>query len=61
MPTWMTIQEAANYLRVSKKTVYRYIEQGRLKFYTMPSGRKRFKQSDLDALLQKGAEGHTPP
>lgn len=49
---WMTVQEAAEYLRVSRRTLYKYMEEGVLPFYVISStGRRRLKRSDIDGLL----------
>ena len=50
---WFTVGEAANYLRLSKPSIYRLVGQGLLPAYTIgPKGERRFKRSDLDAVLQ---------
>jgi excisionase family DNA binding protein len=55
---WLTLAEAAEYLRVSKPTIYRFCSEGRLPFYELAgSGYRRFKRSDLDALLVAGRPG----
>ncbi len=50
---WFTPDEAAEYLRVSRPTVYRYMRDGVLAYYELPKGGRRLKRSDLDSLLQK--------
>lgn len=51
---WFTPSEAARYLRVSRQTIYRYMEQGLLPFYELKSGGgRRLRRRDLDALLEK--------
>jgi len=53
---WYTVAEACAYLRVSKTTLYDYMNSGRLKFYNLAGTRtRRFRQSDLDALLELGS------
>ena len=47
----LTIKEVANYLRVSERSVLRYIEAGRLKASKV--GWWRVMQSDLDNFLMK--------
>lgn len=50
---WFTVMEAAAYLRVSRQTIYRYMEDGLLNFFVLKSGGgRRIKRSDLDALLE---------
>jgi excisionase family DNA binding protein len=52
---WLTLEEAAAYLKVSKPSIYRYTSEGKLPFYKLAgSGARRFKRSDLDALLEPG-------
>jgi len=47
----LTIREVADYLRVSERSILRYIEAGRLKASKV--GWWRVKQSDLDDFLKK--------
>jgi len=47
----LTIREVAKILRVSERSVNRYIEAGRLKASKI--GQWRIKQSDLDEFLEK--------
>jgi excisionase family DNA binding protein len=50
----------ADYLRLSKPSIYRLVGQGVLPAYMIgPKGERRFKRSDLDAVLQprKGSRG----
>lgn len=47
----LTVKEVANYLRVSERSVLRYIEAGRLKASKV--GWWRIKQSDLDNFLKE--------
>lgn len=55
---WYTIAEACDYLRVSKATLYANMADGRLRFYVLKGTRnRRFKKSDLDALLEPGNPG----
>ena len=56
---WLTVQEAASYLKVTRNTVYRYCDLGILPFYELTSGRgRRFKHEDLDSLLKPGQSAH---
>ena len=55
---WLTLDEAAKYLKVSKPSIYRFCAEGRLPFYKLAgTGARRFKRSDLDALLEPGHAG----
>lgn len=47
----LTIKEVADYLRVSERSVLRYIEAGKLDASKV--GWWRIKQSDLDAFLRR--------
>ena len=49
----LTIKEVAKILRVSERSVNRYIEAGRLKASKI--GVWRIKQSDIDVFLEKYA------
>ena len=49
MDKLLTLKEVAKYLRVSERSVFRYIEAGRLKASKV--GWWRIKQSDLDTFL----------
>ena len=60
---WLTLEEAAAYLKVSKPTIYRFCAEGCLPFYKLAgTGQRRFKRDDLDALLVPGqpSERATP-
>ncbi len=49
----LTIKEVTQYLRVSERSVLRYIEAGRLK--AIKVGWWRVKQSDLESFLNKNS------
>jgi excisionase family DNA binding protein len=50
-PRWMGTQEAARYLGITPRTLYRFIDEGRLPAYKM--GRViRLKGDDLDTFLE---------
>jgi excisionase family DNA binding protein len=59
MYTWMTRAEAAEYLRVTPKTIDRYVERGQLVRFTIAGSRStRFRKDMLDRLLApEGSEG----
>lgn len=52
MEGYMTIKEAAQYLKVHPETIRRYVKQGKLTAY---KGEKiiRFKREDLDKQIPK--------
>jgi len=55
---WLTLDEAAAYLKVSKPSVYRFCAEGRLRFFKLAgTGGRRFRRTDLDALLEPGRAG----
>lgn len=57
---WFTPAEAAKYLRVSRQTIYNYMQGGILPYYELASGGgRRLRRSDLDALLKP--VGNEPP
>ena len=51
MDKLLTIKEVAKYLRVSERSVNRYIESGRLKASKI--GQWRIKESNLEEFLNK--------
>ena len=55
LPEWLTVDEAAKYLKVHRTTIYDLIERGVLPYYELKGARgRRFKREDLDALLEPG-------
>lgn len=49
-PELITIEEAAQYLRVCEKTLYRWLRDGKMRAYRL--GRRwRFRRVDLDEWL----------
>ncbi len=58
---WLTLEEAAAYLKVSKPTIYRFCSEGCLPFYKLAgTGQRRFTRPDLDALLTLGQPAKRP-
>ena len=52
---WFTVEEAAEYLRVSRRTIYKLCEEGQLVGYrTGNRGHRRFRREDLDRVMKKG-------
>ena len=48
---WFTVEEAAEYLSVSRRTVYKLIHDGRLPAYLIGRERhRRFRKEDLDMV-----------
>jgi len=58
---WFTVGEAAEYLRVSKRTIHRLCQEGRLVGYrTSKRGYWRFRKEELDkAMKRQVAENDT--
>jgi excisionase family DNA binding protein len=57
MREWLTLREAAAYLKVGVSTLYRWMDEGTLRYYELESGGgRRFRREDLDALLKPGRE-----
>ena len=48
---WFTIEEAAEYLCVSKRTIYKLTKEGRLPAFRLGKERhRRFRKEDLDRV-----------
>ena len=51
---WYTVDEAAQYLRVSRRTIYQLVKEKQLAPYKVgKAGHRRFKQEDIDAVMRK--------
>jgi len=50
---FLTLREAAKYLRVSERSLYRYISDGRLKATKV--GYWRISENDLQAFINAGS------
>lgn len=51
---WFTVEEAAHYLRVSKRTIYKWSNCGKLPVYLIGDHRyRRYKKTDLDNLPRR--------
>ena len=49
-----TLQEVADFLKVTRQTIYNYVTSGKLKASKLAGGKEyRVKESDLKELLQK--------
>ena len=53
---FLTIKEVAKYLRVSERSVLRYIEAGRL--VAVKVGYWRVKEKDLNGFISKNTNGY---
>ena len=58
---WLRLSEAADLLGVSLNTLRRWSDSGRLACYRSPGGHRRYRRTDIDALLrrQSGDGGQT--
>jgi len=57
---WMTIAEAAKYLKLSVPGIRKYIKLGKLTSYHQ--GRiVRLKKSELDSFMESGRRDSNPP
>jgi len=52
---WLTIREAADLLNVHPETLRRWDRGGRLKPSRTPTGHRRYRRADLEALLAERA------
>lgn len=51
---WLNVSEAADYLGVSRQTLYRLMDKGTLPYYTIEGLQgRRIEKEDLDALVKK--------
>ena len=54
---WFTVKEAAEYLCVSRRTIYKLTEEGRLPAFRIGKERhRRFRKEDLDKVPRPGEE-----
>jgi excisionase family DNA binding protein len=57
---WFTVEEAADYLRVSKRTIYKLTKDGRLPAFRIGLERhRRFRKEDLDKVPRPDEEKST--
>jgi len=56
MEEWMTINEVAKYLRVSKDWVYKAAQKGKIPTYKI-GGLWRFKEKEIDEWLEANKRG----
>ena len=61
MTEWLTVQEAAAYLKLHSRTLYRYVKADQLPVYRPGgTGRPRFRRVDLDAFLLRPSRSAAP-
>jgi excisionase family DNA binding protein len=51
----MTPAEVCALLKISERTLWRYQDDGHITAVRLPSGHRRFRPADVDALLSKVA------
>ena len=52
-PIALTLSQSANYIQVSRTSLWRMISSGRLKICELTPGIKRIRRADLDTLLKQ--------
>ncbi|OLB81284.1 MAG: hypothetical protein AUI14_03830 [Actinobacteria bacterium 13_2_20CM_2_71_6] len=61
MREWLTLRGAAAYLKAGVSTLYRLMNEGKLRYYELESGGgRRFKCEALDRLLTPSDEDQVP-
>ena len=51
---WYTVDEAAKYLRVSRRTIYQLVKEKQLAPYRVGrAGHRRFRQEDINAVMRR--------
>jgi excisionase family DNA binding protein len=54
---WFTVEEAAEYLCVSRRTIYKLTKEGRLPAFRIGKERhRRFRKEDIDKVPRPGDE-----
>jgi len=48
---WLTVMEVAREYSLSRQTIYDLCQKGRLPYYTVPSGRRRFRRDEIEPVL----------
>lgn len=57
---WFTVEEAAQYLSVSRRTIYKLTKEGRLPAFRIGKERhRRFRKEDLDNVPRPGEESRS--
>jgi excisionase family DNA binding protein len=49
---WLTIREAADYLKVARSTLYRWAREGKVTFYRLGEQTVRVQKDELDTIAQ---------
>lgn len=58
--TFVTVREAARRLGVHENTVRRYADRGLIRAIRLPSGVRRLRRADIDALGSGGSKPEIP-
>lgn len=54
---WFTASEAAEFLPVTRSTIYRWSRASHLRYHVLPEGvGRRFHRTDLEAVLRRVQE-----
>ncbi len=54
---WFNVSEAAKYLGISRDTLYKLMDDGVLRYYSLKGVQKRrLKKEDLDSLMEQAPE-----
>lgn len=48
---WLTVMEVAREWGLSRQTIYNLCAKGRLPYYTVPTGRRRFRRAEIEPIL----------
>ena len=54
MSRWMTVNETADYLKLSPRSIRRYLQDGIIPQHQLPTGTIRIERRDLDCLVMFG-------
>jgi excisionase family DNA binding protein len=58
---WFTVAEAAEYLSVSRRTIYKLTTEGRLPAFRLGQERhRRFRKEDLDRVPRAAEDARSP-
>ena len=53
MQRLLTLDEVAKELRISRRTLYLWIKQGRIKAIKLPNGKLRIESTELERVLKE--------
>lgn len=58
---WISVKEAAHYLKVGKATIYRWAREGKLTLYQFGKRTVRVKRSEIDAMARPKTKSRMAP